>query len=91
MSEGIAKNFVLPKFNASGPEMLREVIENSTTTRYKFYLNGLKVTKGQSISVSVMLKAGMKVTEDCSFSTMNPQYHKKGEVQRYDNCGRARS
>ena len=29
-------------------------------------LNGLGMTKGQPISVSVMLKTGMEVVEDCT-------------------------
>ena len=64
MPEYVAKHFVFPKFTASGPGTFREVIDNDTTTRDKMSLNGLKATKGQPISVSMMLKTGMEAPED---------------------------
>ena len=45
MSEDDAKHFLLPKFTASGPGTLREVIDNVTTPRDKMNLNGLKLTR----------------------------------------------
>ena len=59
MPEYVANNFVIPNFTASGIGTLREVIDNYKTTGDKMSLNGLKVIKGQSISVSTMLKTGM--------------------------------
>ena len=64
MPEYVAKHFVFPKFTASGPGTFREVIDNDTTTRDKMSLNGLKATKGQPISLSMMLKTGMEAPED---------------------------
>ena len=42
-----------------------EVIDNNTTTRDKMSLNELGVLKVQSISVSIIIKTGMEVEEDC--------------------------
>ena len=56
MPEDVAKHFILPMFTASGPGALRGVIYNDKKTRDKMFLNGLEMVKGQSISVSSMLK-----------------------------------
>ena len=37
-----------------------------TTTRYKISLNGLGVVNGELEIVSVMLKTGMEVSDDCT-------------------------
>ena len=45
--EGVAKNVMFPRFTASGPGRLREVVNNDTTTRDKLFRNGLGATKGE--------------------------------------------
>ena len=66
MPEDVANHFLFPKFTASGPGTLREVIDNDKTTRDKISFNGLGVIKGRSISVSLMLKTGMELAEYCT-------------------------
>ena len=72
MSEDVANKFVLFKFTVPESGTLREVIENDTTTIYKIPLNGLKVTKFQSISASMMNKNGMEVAESCTILNYGP-------------------
>ena len=73
MSEGTANNFVLPKFTASGPVTSTEFIINDTTTRYKFSLNGLGVTKVEYRGVTTMLKTVMEVAQDYTVLNYGPQ------------------
>ena len=56
MPEDISKHFALPNFTAPVSETLKEVIYNFTTTRDKFILNGLGVTKVKYGGVSVIMK-----------------------------------
>ena len=72
MLEDVEKHFVLPKFTASETGTLSEVIDNDTTTRDKMSLNGLNLTKGQAISVYVMPKTGMEVSEYCTVFNYGP-------------------
>ena len=60
----VTNMFLFPKFTASWPRMLREVIGNGTTEIYEIYLNGLEVKRGKSISVYEIMKTGMEVVED---------------------------
>ena len=64
MPEDAANHFEYPKFTAPVVGILREVIDNDTTTRDKISLNGLWGTKGESGGVSMMLKIGMGVSQD---------------------------
>ena len=82
MPEDTARNFVLPNSTASGPGALREVIENNTTTKYKLSPNGLEITKGHSLSVSMMLKTEMEAVEDCTIFKYGPPISKNKLSQR---------
>ena len=42
-----AKHFLFPNFTYSGPGMLKEVVDNDTTTRDKMSLSVLNCIKGQ--------------------------------------------
>ena len=56
MLEDTTKHFIFPNFTTLVSVMLREVLENNTTTRDKSYPNGLDMTKGESGGVYMMLK-----------------------------------
>ena len=45
---------------------MREVLDNDTTTRYEIYLNGLGVKKVELIILSMILKTGIELSEDCN-------------------------
>ena len=59
MPENFATHISFPKVTDPGTCTLGEVIYNDTTTRYKMSLNRLGVTKGESVSVSIMIKIGI--------------------------------
>ena len=63
MTEDAAKQFAFPNFTTPVPGTLRKVLDNDTTTRDKFYLNGLGMKKGESGGVSIMLKTGMELVQ----------------------------
>ena len=63
MTEDAAKQFAFPNFTTPVPGTLRKVLDNDTTTRDKFYLNGLGMKKGESGGVSIMFKTGMEVAQ----------------------------
>ena len=77
MSKDVVNHFVFPKFTSSYPGTLREGIYNDKTTRDKISLNWLKVIKFQSISVSMMMKTVMEVTEDCTIFNYGPPRSQK--------------
>ena len=56
---------------------MRVVLDNDTTTRDKFPLNGLCMTKGGYGGVSMILKTGMEVSQDyIVFNYGPPRPHK---------------
>ena len=63
--------------------MLREVLENCTTTRNKFSLNRLGVKKGEYGGVSVMLKTGMKVSQHYTVFKYVPPRPQKDIKSKY--------
>ena len=63
MTEDAAKQFAFPNFTTPVPGTLRKVLDNNTTTRDKFYLNGLGMKKGESGGVSILFKTGMEVAQ----------------------------
>ena len=60
MTEDALKHFAWPNFTYPLSGTLRAFLDNSNTTRDKFYLKGLGVTKGESGGVAMMLKIEMK-------------------------------
>ena len=56
--------------------ILRVVIENDTTARDKFSLNGLGITKAKSGVVSMMLKIVMEVGQYYTIFNYGPPDHK---------------
>ena len=76
MPEDVSNNFVLHKFTSPGTGNFRGVLYNDTNIRDKIPLNVLVVTKFESISVSIMLKTRMEVTEYCTvFNFVTPRPH----------------
>ena len=63
MPEDVAKNLAFPNFTAPMPGTLREVLDNEIAPREKISLNGLVITKGKSIGLSMMLKTGLEVAQ----------------------------
>ena len=59
----MVKHFALPNFTTPVPGMLREVLDNDTTPRYKTPLNGLWTKKGKYGGESMMLKTVMEVAQ----------------------------
>ena len=57
------KAIFTPNFTTPAPGTLREILDNDTTERDKSYLNGLNMTKGESGSVSMILKTGTEVAQ----------------------------
>ena len=62
MQEDVEKK-TFPMFAAPVSGMLKEIIDNNNTTRYKISLNGLGMKKIEYVVVSMMLKTGMKVAQ----------------------------
>ena len=56
MTEDVTKHFWFPNFTTPVPGILREVLDNDTTTRDTISFNGLGITKGESGGVSMILK-----------------------------------
>ena len=54
-----------------------EVLDNDTTPGDKIPLIGSGMTKGKSGCASVTLKIGMVVEQHYTFSTTDPQDHRK--------------
>ena len=63
MPEDMAKQFELSIFATPVLETVREFLENETTTRDKFPLNLLGMTKGKPRCASMMMKTGMEVSQ----------------------------
>ena len=61
--EDVPKPSVFPKFTALVSGTLRGVLDSDTTTRDKIYLNGLGVTKVESIGLFMILKTEMEVSQ----------------------------
>ena len=49
-----------------------EVINNDTTTRDNISLDSLDMTKGKSVSASMMLKTGMELAQDYTVFNYKP-------------------
>ena len=77
MPDDMADHFVLPNFTTALPGMLREVLENYTTTRDKNFFNGLGMKKVESGGTSMMLKTGMEVSQDYTVFNFRPQIPQK--------------
>ena len=54
---------MFPNFSTPVPVMLREVLDNDTTTRDKSDINGLGMKKVEYGGVSIMMKTGMEVAQ----------------------------
>ena len=63
MPKDAESQFTFPNFTTPVPGTSRKVLDNDTTTRDKIYLNGLGMTKGKYIGVSMMMKEGMQVSQ----------------------------
>ena len=83
MPEDVANHFVFTYFATPVPGKLREFLDNDTTTRDKSYLNGLEITKGESEGLSMIIKTGMEVSQDCTVFNYGPPRPQKDLKPQY--------
>ena len=77
MPEDVENHFLLPNSTTPMTGTLREVLDDDITPRDKVSLNGLGMTKGKSGGLSMMLKTGMEVAQDCTIFNYRPPIPQK--------------
>ena len=66
------KYFAFPNFITPVSRTSREVLDKDTTIRDKTYLDGLWVTKGESVSVSMMLNTVLELDQHYNVFNYGP-------------------
>ena len=79
----MAKHFVFPNFTTPLTGSIRGVLYNDTSTRDKIPINGLGMTKGESVIVYIMLKTGTEVAQDRTFFNKVPSIPQKDVKFQY--------
>ena len=90
MIEYVENKSALPNFATPVSGRLREVLDNDTTTRNKIYLNGLGITNGEYLGVSMMLKTRIELAQDYTVFNKNPKTTEILKVPRQNNSSRDR-